>query len=117
MLREVMTPPQREPYEVEEAGLARDDPTAAESSRPVLVYRARGCAACNLSGYAGREGLYELMPLEPPVRKLIQAGAGTSAIREAALQIGMRTLRTAGLAKVRAGITSLDEVLRVTVNY
>ncbi|MCL6640061.1 MAG: hypothetical protein K6T92_01685 [Candidatus Rokubacteria bacterium] len=103
--------------EVEEAALARYDLAAAESRRPVLLYRARGCAACNLTGYAGREGLYELMPLEPSIRELILAGAGTSAIREAAIQVGMRTLRTAGLAKARAGITSLDEVLRVTVSY
>jgi type IV pilus assembly protein PilB len=79
------------------------------------VYRARGCAACNGTGYKGRVGLYEVMEMTEAIRDLVMVGATAVEIKRKALEEGMLTLRASGLEKVRQGITSLEEVLRETV--
>ncbi len=77
-------------------------------------YRGEGCPACKNSGYRGRVGIYELIEMNEAVRTLIIAKASSTAIRTAAIQAGFKTLRQEGLLKVAAGITSVEEVLRVT---
>src|SRR5918995_14689 len=72
-----------------------------------------GCVRCGHSGYKGRTGLYEVMTMTDSLRKLILDGAGHEAVRAQARADGMRTLHEDGLAKVREGITSVPEVLRV----
>ncbi len=79
-------------------------------------YRGRGCQACNNTGFKGRTGLYELMPMNDQLRELIQRGASTEQLRDVALQTGMRSLRKAGLEKVFSGVTSIEEVIRETVH-
>ena len=79
------------------------------------VYRGRGCAACNGSGYKGRIGLYEVMEVTESIRDLVMVGATAVEIKRKALEEGMLTLRQSGLEKVRQGTTSLEEVLRETV--
>jgi len=79
-------------------------------------YRGRGCQNCNNTGFKGRTGLYELMPMNDQLRELIQRGCSTEQLRDTALQTGMRSLRKAGLEKVYSGITSIDEVIRETVH-
>ncbi len=79
-------------------------------------FRGRGCAACNNTGFKGRIGLYELMIINDRLRELINRGASTEKLRDLALQTGMRPLRTAGMEKVYAGITSIEEVIRETVH-
>ncbi len=74
-----------------------------------------GCPACNGGGYKGRVGLFELMEVTDPVAKAITAEVPEDQLRKVAIQEGMRTLRMAGLQKVREGVTSIDEVLRRTV--
>jgi type II secretory ATPase GspE/PulE/Tfp pilus assembly ATPase PilB-like protein len=79
-------------------------------------YRSTGCEACNGLGYKGRLGIYELFVPDAELADLIAEGAPNHRLRELALQKGMRTLRDDALAKARAGLTSLAEVLR-TVPY
>jgi len=78
-------------------------------------YRGRGCAACNNTGFKGRTGLYEYMPINDQIREEINRGGSTEKLRDVALQSGMRPLRPSGLEKVYAGITTVEEVIRETV--
>jgi type IV pilus assembly protein PilB len=78
-------------------------------------FRGRGCPACNNTGFKGRIGLFEFMPMNDRIRELINQGASTEKIRDAALQTTMIPLRTSGLEKVYAGVTTLEEVIRETV--
>jgi general secretion pathway protein E len=80
----------------------------------VGVYRAVGCDACRGTGYRGRVGLFELLVLDDDCRHLVQSRSSAAAIREAGLDSGMHLLAMDGLLKVHQGITTLDEVLRVT---
>ena len=78
------------------------------------LYRAGSCEACGHTGYKGRGGIYELMVFDDTTRSLIHDGANEQALRQHASQHGMHSLREDGFARVRAGVSSLDEVLRVT---
>jgi type IV pilus assembly protein PilB len=80
----------------------------------VSVYEGVGCGRCGGTGYKGRIGLYEVMPVNEEIRRLAVARASADAISEAAERAGMRRLRDEGLAKVQAGLTSLAELARVT---
>ncbi len=82
--------------------------------RPPALYEGKGCAACNFAGMRGRIAIYEVMPVSQEIRELISRTAPASEIREMARQQGMKTLREAGLVRVLDGLTTLDEVLRVT---
>ena len=73
-----------------------------------------GCGACNFSGYRGRTGIYELLIADDQARHLVHDTAAESQLREHAVRSGMVRLREDGLRWVREGVTSLDEVLRVT---
>jgi type II secretory ATPase GspE/PulE/Tfp pilus assembly ATPase PilB-like protein len=74
-----------------------------------------GCAACRKTGYRGRLGTFELLVLDDEIRRLVAARATASDIKEAALQSGTRTLRDDGIEKILAGITTIAEVERVTL--
>jgi type IV pilus assembly protein PilB len=75
----------------------------------------RGCPECGGSGYRGRVALYEVMPLYDEIRDLVVAGAPTPEIKRAAVTRGVKTLRQSGLTKVREGVTTVEEVMRVTM--
>jgi len=77
-------------------------------------WRGAGCEACRQLGYQGRMGIYELLLLNEALRPLILGRAAASTIATRAIEQGMRTLRTDGWNKVRAGVTTIEEVLRVT---
>jgi type IV pilus assembly protein PilB len=79
----------------------------------VTFFRGKGCDACKGSGYKGRVGCYELMPVTDKVRELILAHASAYAIREAAIEAGMRTLKEDAMEKILLGMTTLEESLRV----
>ena len=79
------------------------------------LFRGRGCDACNHTGYRGRMAIFEIMPLGDELRELIMKESSTNAIREAARQQGMRTLRQAGLLAIYDGQTTIDEVVRETI--
>jgi general secretion pathway protein E len=104
----------------EEYPLANDLTGRAESDAVVLkkgtmVRRPRGCDRCHDTGYAGRIGIFEVLEMTDDLRDLVKAQASTRAYRDYFLEKGTtRSLREVGLQKVGAGLTSLDEVLRVT---
>jgi len=76
-------------------------------------YAASGCGACNQKGFTGRQGVFEIMPLDETLRDLIAARASPDRIHQHALEKGMTTMVDNGLRMAREGLTSLDEVLRI----
>jgi type II secretion system protein E len=78
------------------------------------LVRGRGCETCAGTGYRGRTGIYELVPISNAVRELIVRRATLSEVRAVATEEGMQPLRADGFAKVAQGVTTLEEVLRVT---
>jgi type IV pilus assembly protein PilB len=88
---------------------------SAEDARTVKPYKGAGCEQCNKTGYRGRVGLYEVMEITDELRELILVGASGLELRKKALEEGMISLRGSGLRKVKAGVTTIEEVLRETV--
>jgi len=80
----------------------------------IILYKAVGCSACSGTGYRGRLAIIEFLPMTDPVRKLIMAHEEAGAIQKLAVAEGMQTLYENGLVKVIQGITTLEEVMRVT---
>ena len=93
------------------ASLGRD----AELLAGVSVPHGRGCMACKQTGFAGRIALFEVLELTQELRRMVLEGAHEAEIRRRAVEQGFVTLRRAGLSKVREGITTIDEVLAVTL--
>jgi len=81
---------------------------------PDRFYEGRGCERCSSTGFMGRIGIYELMSMNDDLRKLTVGKADSNQIRKKAMEFGMRSLRDDGWLKVRQGVTSISEVLRVT---
>jgi general secretion pathway protein E len=82
--------------------------------RGQLIYRAKGCPACSGTGYRGRTGIYEILMVTDSIRQLIMRKADSTTIARKALEEGMKTLREDGARKVIEGITTLEELARVT---
>jgi type IV pilus assembly protein PilB len=80
----------------------------------ITAFEAVGCRRCGGTGYKGRTGLYETMPITDEIRSLVLQRASAAAVAEVAVEQGMRRLRDDGLAKVAQGLTSVEEVVRVT---
>jgi type IV pilus assembly protein PilB len=80
----------------------------------LVVYKGKGCGVCGDTGYKGRIALFEVMPVSDEIRELVLRGASSMEIKETAVALGMRTLRDSGLQKIREGITTIEEVVRVT---
>jgi type IV pilus assembly protein PilB len=78
-------------------------------------YKGAGCTRCSNTGYKGRMALYEVLPVREEMRELILQGASAGEIKKGAIGLGMKSLRQAALQKLKEGITSVDEVLKVTV--
>ncbi len=96
-----------------EADTLRALSVAEGTATQFVFYRAVGCDECHQTGYRGRIALYEVMRVTDKVRRLIAQKAGEDLIREAAIEAGMITLGEDGLAKVKSGITTAEELLRV----
>jgi general secretion pathway protein E len=79
-----------------------------------MVYQGKGCPACSETGYRGRTGIYEMLIVSEAIRHLIMKKADSTTICQKAIEEGMKTLREDGAQKVMAGITTLEEVVRVT---
>ena len=84
------------------------------AGKDVTVYHGKGCKACNNTGYMGRTGIYEIMLVGDEINKLILQKAPSDAIKNKAMELGMHTLRQDGWDKVLKGITTPEEVMRVT---
>ncbi|HEX7485611.1 MAG TPA: type IV-A pilus assembly ATPase PilB [Vicinamibacterales bacterium] len=89
---------------------------SSEDAASVTPLKGRGCEKCNHTGFKGRVGLYEVMDVDDEVKELILVGASGLELRKKAIEQGMVTLRQSGLRKVKDGQTTLEEVLRETVN-
>jgi type IV pilus assembly protein PilB len=85
-----------------------------EETKEVKCYRGKGCPTCNGSGYKGRIGLFEVMPLKEEIKEMVLEGASADEIKKTAIRLGMKTLRMGGLVKIKEGVTSIEEVLRAT---
>ncbi len=85
-----------------------------EEADSVKCYRGRGCPACGNTGYRGRIGIYDVMPMKDELKELTLEGASADEIRRTAVKLGMETLRMSGLAKIKDGITSVEEIARAT---
>jgi type IV pilus assembly protein PilB len=86
----------------------------AETLSDLTFYKGEGCDACGGSGYAGRQGLYEVMKMSRTLRRMVLQGASADELKSQAIEDGMLTLRDDGLLKVKRGITTLDEVIKET---
>jgi general secretion pathway protein E len=101
--------------EISFAGFDGEDPRSGHNGEaPRTVWEAIGCEACSMTGYLGRVGIFELLPATSEMCKVIVQRADAGTIRNLAVQSGMRLLREDGWEKVRQGVTTLAEVLRVT---
>lgn len=88
---------------------------SASSLAGATLWRGRGCPNCSLTGYKGRRGIFEIFSMSDEIQRMIFDQRPASELRNAARESGMRTLREDGLLKVASGMTSLEEVLRVTM--
>jgi type IV pilus assembly protein PilB len=86
----------------------------AEETASITCYKGDGCEACNGTGYKGRIAIYEVMVLNAELRDMVLSGVSALEIKRGAIQHGMRTLRMSGLEKLKEGITTVEEVVRVT---
>lgn len=87
-----------------------------EEAKDFVCYKGAGCAICNGTGYKGRVGFYQVLPMLEPIRELILNGANTAEIKRESMRLGIKTMRQSGLTKLKEGVTSLEEVLRVTIS-
>jgi type II secretory ATPase GspE/PulE/Tfp pilus assembly ATPase PilB-like protein len=111
-LLRTLCPSCRETYEPPPELLAKAAIDPSKIDGP--IYRTKGCPACHDTGYKGRIGVFEVMPVTPAVKNLIVQRATTNKIEAIAVQEGMSPLREAALLKLSAGITDLTEVLKET---
>jgi general secretion pathway protein E len=102
----------REPYQITPAEI--EELEIKSGAKGATVYRAKGCEACFHTGYFGRSAIYELLTVDDEMRQMIMKNSDASMIKALAVEKGMRTLRQDGADKVLEGITSVDEVVRVT---
>jgi type IV pilus assembly protein PilB len=102
---EVPTPPEA----LTEVGFSK------EEAKSIKIFKGKGCAKCNGTGYKGRVGLYEVMEITDDIRELILIGASALELRKRAIEQGMFTLRQSGLIKIKNGVTTIEEVVRETV--
>jgi type IV pilus assembly protein PilB len=105
----------RQPYEIDEATLVPYGHPPSGRGK-LTVYKGKGCPTCNFTGMKGRVAFYEVMPISQGLRDMILKSAPTAELRQLAQSEGMKTLRQAGLVKVLEGVTTVEEVLRVTVS-
>ncbi len=108
----VLCPACREPYRP--AGDLRDVLGFALPATDTALYRAKGCAECARTGYRGRTGLFEVVALDEELRVLIKRKSSSDGYKRVLHRLGVPTLRRDGVRKVLAGITTIDEVMRVT---
>jgi type IV pilus assembly protein PilB len=87
-----------------------------EEAASITCYKGHGCEVCSGTGYKGRIAIYEVMTLSPDLRDIVLRGGSALELQRGAIQNGMRTLRMSGLGKLKEGMTTIEEVVRVTFN-
>ncbi len=104
-----------QPVAVPPAALTKIGYSPADA-KVVTPMKGAGCEKCNRTGYKGRVGLYEVMPVTDEVKELVLVGASGLELRRRAIELGMITLRQSGLRKIKDGMTTIEEVLRETIH-
>jgi general secretion pathway protein E len=104
----------REPYDAPPELIAQLPATVAAGAGPVRLWRAGGCSYCGNSGYSGRAAIFELLSVDDAMRRLIKPGVSAEVIAEAARRAGMASMMADGFAKCRDGLTTVEELGRVT---
>jgi general secretion pathway protein E len=104
----------RQPFAADPAQLSALGFSSSHATPNTQLYTATGCPACNQSGYRGRTGIYELLTVDQELRRLVHDRASEQVLREQVVACGMRSLRDDGLRLAAQGVTSLEEVVRVT---
>ena len=82
----------------------------------MVPLKGTGCSICNMTGYKGRVGLYEVMEVDEEIKEPVLIGASGLELRRKAIERGMITLRQSGIRKIKAGLTTIEEVVRETVS-
>jgi len=109
----VACPECKQPHEADEAALAEIG-LSPEKLVNGSIYRSKGCPNCLETGFRGRQGIFELLIIDGAIRKLILSRADSNTIKETAIKRGMHTLRLDGAKTVVEGLTTIEEVMRVT---
>src|SRR5664280_618717 len=104
----------KKPLEIEEKSL-KDMGFSEENMKDVVIYKGVGCSNCNGTGYKGRIALYEVMRFTDDLKEMVLQGASSAELKMAAAKLGMSTLRMSGIRKIVEGMTTPEEVLRVTM--
>jgi type IV pilus assembly protein PilB len=86
-----------------------------EEAASTTCFHGAGCPQCSGTGYRGRVAFYEVMPMSEELRELVLSGASATDVKKTAISVGMMTLRQSGLLKLRQGVTTIDEIIRVTM--
>jgi type IV pilus assembly protein PilB len=86
-----------------------------EIAQKLQMYKGTGCRTCSNTGYKGRIAIYEVMPFSDALKELVLQGASTAEVKAEAIRGGMKSLRMSGIEKLIGGITTVEEVLRVSV--
>lgn len=110
----LLCPHCKEGYEAREEDRGKIGDILSELPASVTLYRNKGCERCGHTGYKGRQGIFEILPVNEVVKSAIVAGKDAGTIARTASEFGYRPLAYDGFSKVIEGITSLSEVLRVT---
>jgi type IV pilus assembly protein PilB len=93
-----------------------DAGVSPEEAPGFVCMKGKGCTVCNNTGYKGRVGFYQVMPMLEEIREMILNGANTAEIKRESMRLGIKTMRQSGLTKLNEGVTSFEEVLRVTIS-
>jgi type II secretory ATPase GspE/PulE/Tfp pilus assembly ATPase PilB-like protein len=101
----------RTPIPIADAERIRRD---LDSDLPDVLYHGKGCSACGGTGYRGRQGIFEMMPMTDELRTHVTNRVSSQIVRQTAIDQGMRSLREDGWRLIRDGRTTVEEVLRVT---
>ena len=104
----------REAYDPDEMELRSLGLNPADYANAQL-YRGHGCMRCNQSGFKGRKGIFEIFRIDDDIQRMIFENNGARELRIRAREMGMRTLREDGIRKVLSGMTTVEEILRVTM--
>jgi type IV pilus assembly protein PilB len=104
----------KEPTEVPKEALIEAGVSESELANTVCM-KGVGCSTCSDTGYKGRVGIYQVMPMFEEIRELILAGANTAEIKAESMRLGVKTMRQSALTKLQEGALTLEEVLRVTI--
>jgi len=104
----------KEPEETPKEALIAAGVAEAEAGK-FTVYKGKGCSVCNDTGYKGRIGIYQVMPMFEDIKEMVLSGANTAEIKQESMRLGVKTMRQSALTKMMEGVTTLEEVLRCTV--